>query len=153
MKHEFEVIELQPQAGLTIREKVANAEIPAKMGEFFGEIAGFAGRNGIPLLGPPFALYHSWNDRETEMEVGFPVPPGAIGEGRVRPMALPGGRVVTGLHIGPYDKLVDTYGAMGEWMKVQGHVPAALMWETYLSDPAVEKDPAKWITRMYWPIA
>ena len=152
MNPQFEVIETQPQAGLSIREKVGNSEIPAKMGEFFAAIGGYVGRARIPIVGPPFALYHSWGDKETDMEVGFPVAPGAAGEGRIRPMALPGGRVVTGLHVGPYDKLVDTYTAMDAWMKAHGHTPASRMWETYLSDPQVEKDPAKWMTRMYWPI-
>ena len=153
MKPPFEVIEAQPQAGLSIREKVGNAEIPAKMGEFFGQIAGYAARKGIRLAGPPFALYHSWGDAETDMEVGFPVASADPGEGRIQPMVLPGGRVVTGLHIGPYDKLVETYTAMQGWMQEQGLSPASKMWETYISDPAIERDPAKWVTRLFWPVA
>ncbi len=153
MKPPFEVIEAQPQAGLAIREKVGNAEIPAKMGEFFGEIAAYTGRKGIGLIGPPFALYHSWSDTDTDMEVGFPVASPDPGEGRVRPTTLPGGRVVTGLHFGPYDKLVETYTAMQTWIQEQGLSPASKMWETYLSDPDVEKDPAKWVTRLFWPVA
>jgi len=26
------------------------------------------------------------------------------------------------------------------------------MWETYLTDPQMEKDPAKWMTQMFWPV-
>ncbi len=50
---------------------------------------------------------------------------------------------MTGLHIGPYDKLVETYTAMQTWIREQGLSPASKMWETYLSDPAVEKDPCQ----------
>jgi len=153
MNHDFKVVELAEQPGLAIRETVAMADIPAKMQEFFGELWRFIKGRNIEVAGPPFALYHSWSERETAMEVGFPVGPGAAGEGRIQPMALPGGKVVTGMHVGPYDKLVDSYNAMTAWMKENGHEPAGRMWETYLTDPDVEKDSAKWMTQMFWPVA
>jgi len=153
MEYEFKIVELKPQSGLAIREEVAFSEIPAKMAEFFGELGSFFGARRITPVGPPFTFYHSWNDKVTVMEVGFPVGPGAAGQGRVGAMTLPGGRVVTGTHIGPYDKLPEAYTAMAGWMKSHGHSPADHMWEVYLSDPQVEKDPKKWVTLMYWPIA
>jgi effector-binding domain-containing protein len=153
MSHDFQVKELQPQPGIAIRETVANAEIPAKMAEMFAELGRYIGMNAVPAIGPPFAYYHSWNEKETVVEVGFPVAPGGKGEGRIRPMTLPGGKVVVGLHIGPYDKLVESYQAMTAWMKSQGHVPAGFMWEVYLSDPMIEKDPSKLMTQMCWPLA
>lgn len=148
----FEIVQARSQAVLSIRGKVGNAEIPVRMGEFFGEVAASAGRRGIALTGPPFALYHSWSETETDFEAGFPVGPGAAGEGRVAASTLPGGRVVTGMHVGPYDTLHETYAAMTAWMQERGLKPASRMWETYLSDPAVEKDPARWMTRMFWPV-
>jgi len=153
MEYEFKIVELKPQSGLAIREEVAFSEIPAKMAEFFGELGAFFGARRITPVGPPFTFYHSWNDKVTVMEVGFPVGPGAAGQGRLGAMTLPGGRVVTGTHIGHYDKLPEAYTAMAGWMKSHGHSPADHMWEVYFSDPKVEKDPKKWVTLMYWPIA
>lgn len=152
MEHKFSVVELKAQPGLAIKETVAFGEIPAKMAEFLGELGRFIGERHIAVIGPPFAYYHSWNDKETGMEVGFPVGPGAAGEGRIRMMSLPGGRVVSGTHIGPYDKLAESYNAMTAWMKSHGHAPANHMWETYLTDPHAEKDPAKYKTQMFWPV-
>jgi effector-binding domain-containing protein len=153
MNHDFKIIELTEQPALAIRETVAVADIPAKMQEFFGELGRFIKAVNIAIAGPPFALYHSWNDRETVMEVGFPVVPGAAGEGRIQPTALPGGKAVTGMHFGPYDKLVESYNAMTAWMKANGLEAAGRMWETYLTDPDREKDPAKWVTQLFWPVA
>lgn len=150
---EFEVIEVPEQPALAIRETIAYPDIPARMGEFLGEIASLMGRKGIAFVGPPYTLYHSWGAGATDMEVGMPVPPGIEGEGRVRATIRPGGRVVTGLHVGPYDKISETYAAMEAWMKEHGHAPASSMWEIYLTDPQVEKDPAKYETRLYWPLA
>jgi len=153
MSHDFKIVELAEQPGLAIRETVSNSEIPAKMKEFFGELWRFIKAGNVEIAGPPFALYHSWNERDTVVEVGFPVGPGAVGEGRIQAMALPGGKVVAGMHAGPYEKLVDSYHAMMAWMKANGHEPAGRMWETYLTDPEMEKDPAKWLTQMFWPVA
>ncbi|MBM3310189.1 MAG: GyrI-like domain-containing protein [Candidatus Aminicenantes bacterium] len=153
MEHDFKVVELKERPALAIRETVANADIPAKMRGFFVELWMFIKGRNVEIAGPPFALYHSWNDRETVMEVGFPVGPGAAGEGRIQAMALPGGKTVTGMHFGPYDKLQASYHEMVAWMKANGHEPAGKMWETYLTDPEMEKDPAKWMTQMFWPVA
>jgi AraC family transcriptional regulator len=153
MEHDFKVEELVPQPALAIRETAAAAELPAKMGDCFDALGRFFGERRIPFAGPPFAFYHSWSDAETVMDVGFPVPPGTAGEGRIRAVTLPGGRIVTGTHVGPYDKIVETYKAMEAWMKANGLAPAAHMWETYMTDPQMEPDPSKWVTRLFWPVA
>lgn len=111
MEHKFSVVELKPQLGLAIKETVAFGEIPADLAEFLGELSRFIGERHIAVVGPSFAYYPSWNDKETVIEVGFPVGPGAAGEGRIRLMSLPGGRVVKGTHVGPYDKLAESYNA------------------------------------------
>ena len=152
MDHEFEILDMAPQAALAVRSKVPAADIPAKMVESFAEVWTFIAEKKALVAGPPFAMYHSWSGGEIDMEVGFPVAAAVEGGGRVQPMTLPGGKVACGLHIGPYDKLVDTYNALTAWMKAQGHIPAGRMWECYLSDPQIEKDPEKWMTRMYWPV-
>ena len=153
MEQNFTIIELKPQPGLAIREKLPFAEIPKKMPEFFEEVYRFAAERKIAIAGPPFAYYLSWDDKEIDMEVGFPVGPGAAAEGRIHMMTLPGGKVVKGTHVGPYDKLVESYNRMTVWMKAQGHEPANYMWETYMTDPAVEKDQARHVTEMFWPVA
>jgi len=153
MDYGFKVVELKPQPALAIRGKLSFAEIPGKMPGFFEEICRFIEEKQIPVVGPPFAYYYAWDDKETELEVGLPVGPGVKGEGRIQPTTLPGGRVVTGTHVGPYEKLAESYGTMTEWMKAHGLTPADRMWETYLTDPDVEKDQAKHVTEMFWPVA
>ena len=152
MEKGFSIVELKPQDALAIKEEVANPEIPRRMGEIFGELMAFIQRNRVQAAGPPFALYHSWNDAKTVMEVGFPIASPVKGDGRVQPLVLPGGRVVNGSHVGPYDRLQETYGAMMKWMAEKGVKPAARMWEVYMTDPQKEKDPSKFVTQLFWPI-
>ena len=137
---------------MAIREIVEVSTISEKMGQIFGELFGYLGRKGIQPRGPPFAFYHSWSEQTTDMELGVPVEGINEGEGRVKSGALPGGRVIRAMHIGPYDKLVDTYTEMEAWAKENGYELAGFAWENYLTDPQKESDTSKWMTEVFWPI-
>lgn len=147
---EFEVITTQEQTAISIREKVKMQDIPQAMGRMFGELMPILQKD-VQCAGPPFALYHSWASDETDMDVGFPVAGKAVTKGRVKPLELPSVKAVVGMHMGPYDKIVDTYNKMMGWMKAQGYEPADYMWEEYLNSPD-EVPSDKLMTRLVWPI-
>lgn len=147
---EFEVITTKAQTAISIREKVKIQDIPQAMGRMFGELMPILQKD-VQCAGPPFALYHSWSDDETDMDVGFPVTGNAVTKGRVKPLELPAVKAVVGMHMGPYDKIVETYNKMMEWIKTNGYEPADYMWEEYLNSP--DEVPAeKLMTRLVWPI-
>ncbi|MCG7840380.1 MAG: GyrI-like domain-containing protein [Methanomassiliicoccales archaeon] len=147
---EFEIIDTKAQEAIAIRERVRVKDIPQVMGRMFGEIVPLL--NGeVQCCGPPFTFYHSWSGDETDMEVGFPVSGKGISKGRVRPFVLPAGKAVMAMHTGPYEKLVDTYNKMMEWMKVKGLQPADHMWEEYLNGPD-DTPMDKLMTKLIWPI-
>jgi effector-binding domain-containing protein len=87
-----------------------------------------------------------------EVVVGFPVAGPIAAQGEVVPFELPGGRVVTGTHVGPYDTLTNTYEELTAWTQAEGLTLAEGMWESYLSDPSAEPDPATWRTQVVWPL-
>ena len=66
---------------------------------------------------------------------------------------LPEADAFEALHTGPYDTLENTYNAVLGRMQAEGLTPGDIMWEYYLSDPETEPDPAKWQTRVIWPVA
>lgn len=74
-------------------------------------------------------------------------------DGEVEPFELPGGRVVTGTLVGPYDGLAQTYGQLAAWAESEGLTLAEGVWESYLSDPSAEPDPKTWRTLIVWPLA
>ena len=65
---------------------------------------------------------------------------------------LPGGRVVEATHVGPYDTMEATYGEVQQYLAQSGLTPGDVMWESYLSDPELETDPATWRTQICWPV-
>jgi effector-binding domain-containing protein len=148
----FKVIEVRPEKGISIRETVPSSEIGTKMGEMYGRVMEYTITKGLRVAGPPFALYHDYDQEKTDMECGFPVSGSNEGAGSFRSCTLPGGKVVKGVHVGPYDKLVDTYIDMQAWMGKEGLRPKKTMWERYLTDPKAEKNPSKYVTEIYWPV-
>jgi effector-binding domain-containing protein len=151
MMKDIKVVNLQPMKCMAIEQEVENDKIPMMMVKMFQELSIFFQKNRLSMAGPPFAYYYSWSDQKTHMSVGFPVTDQIEGDSRVGPFMLPGGDVVNAMHIGPYDKLVESYMAMQGWMTKNHLKPAGYMWEAYLSDPDKEKDSEKWMTDMYWP--
>jgi effector-binding domain-containing protein len=71
----------------------------------------------------------------------------------VTPFELPGGRVVTGIHVGPYESLEVSYRELAGWAATRGHALAGPMWESYLTDPRTDPEPATRQTRITWPPA
>jgi effector-binding domain-containing protein len=147
---DIEIVVTKAQSTIAIREKVRSNEIPQAMERMFNELIPLLNQ-GVQCCGPPFTLYHSWSEDETDMEVGFPVVGQGIQRGRVRPMELPSVKAAVTMHIGPYDKLMETYNKMMEWMMTNGHQPADYMWEEYLNSPQ-DTPSEKLMTRLIWPL-
>ena len=88
-----------------------------------------------------------------DVAAGFPTAGriAAAAEGVV-PFELPGGRAVQFLHVGSYDDLGEAYARMTAWMGEQGLTPADAMWESYLTEPTPDGDPAVNQTLITWPV-
>jgi effector-binding domain-containing protein len=151
MTLDIKIIETKPEQGLSIREVVTYPHIGQKMGQIFGEMMAYFGKSKVMIIGPPFAMYHSFENEKTDMEVGFPVAGPQKGDGRIKPCTLPGGKVVTATHVGPYEKLSEAYTEMQKWMAAKGLKPNKVMWERYMNDPDTVKDPSGYITQLFWP--
>ena len=47
---------------------------------------------------------------------------------------------------------VEAYDALHVWIREQEKEIAGSRWESYLTDPGKEPNPAKWKTELLWPI-
>ncbi len=146
-----EIVELTAQPAVVVRGEVPMDELPGFFGSAFGTVMEFLQEQGVSPTGPPFGFYPSTPDDVVEVRAGFPVAAPLEPSGKVEALELPSGRAVTTTHVGPYDALEQTYQALLAWMAGQGVRPAIAMWESYLSDPALEP-PERWRTKIVWPI-
>lgn len=141
----------QPAAGL--RAEVPMAELREVFDRGFADVLQAVQARGAAIAGPPFGFYPRTPTDTVEVVVGFPVSEPITAAGDVEPFELPGGRVVTGTHVGPYEELERSYEELMAWARDQGLRLAEGMWESYLSDPDAEPDPRSWRTLIVWPLA
>ena len=139
-----------PRATAVVRATVSLRDLPAFLSRAFAAVADALVRQGVHVTGPPLALYRSVSDDAVDLEAGFPVAADVTPEGEVRPSSVPGGMAVETIHIGPYEKLGDTYREMAGWMERHGRRPGTLSWESYLTAPDHPGGPE---TLVVWPIA
>ena len=121
-----------------------------------GEIAGPAG-----LFGPETAMLAIYHDdpettpaSELHSEAGIVVSPGAKLPQDLDEEQIPAGRYACTTHVGPYEKLGDTWARfMGEWLPRSGHrMKDAASFEIYRNTP--ENAPKEKLeTELYIPLA
>lgn len=158
---DIEVVDLPSQSVVTIRRRVAMAELTDFFGHAFTTLTAVIDQAGGTVAGPPFAWYHGVPTAEVDVAAGFAVD--GIEDGSLVPAAgagddaelstRPGGRAAVCVHVGPYETLEESYAAVERWMVEHGLVGRDDMWEEYLTDPGSQPDPTVWETRIVVPLA
>lgn len=142
--------EAQPVIGVQA-EMTTPEEFGPKVGATYGRLYAYAGAKGVtpgmPMMivrgmGPPVLL-----------EIAIMVAAETPGEGDILASVLPAGDVVTTLHIGLYDTIGAAYEAVFAYAGQHGRQPAGAPYETYLTDPDTEPDPAKFRSEVCLPVA
>ncbi|GAA1652587.1 MerR family transcriptional regulator [Actinoplanes couchii] len=143
-----------PVAG--IRLKASLATVGEVLQQGFGTVGGALGAAGVAPAGPPFVVYHDVIDEQTEgeMEVCFPVPAGtAMPAGPVHYREVPGGRVASTIHRGPYQEISPAYHVVTGWIEEQGLTVHGAPREIYLNDPQSVGSPDELVTEVQFPLA
>jgi effector-binding domain-containing protein len=149
----FNLHDLAPVTAAVIRAEVPMADLRSVFDRGFHSVMEVVDKQGLSITGPPFGFYPRMPDATVEVVVGFPVSGPVETDGEVGPFELPGGRAVTAVHVGPYERLADTYSELAAWAASEQLQLAGYMWESYLSDPSTQPDPETWQTSISWPLA
>lgn len=149
----FTVNTIDAQPAAVVRAEVPMQQLRDVFDRGFREVMRVVEAQGVAIAGPPFGFYPRMPTDTVAVAVGFPVSAPVTAAGDVVPFELPGGRAVSGTHVGSYESLETSYRELTEWAAAEGHSLAAHMWESYLTDPQAEPDPAGWQTEITWPLA
>ena len=135
-----------------IREEVPENDLAEAMGRMFQAVMAALNEQGIEPASQPFARYHSFGEN-IDFEAGVIVSQPITPAGDVKPGELPAGPAAIAVHTGTYETLGATHAAMRRWLEAN---PAQQQnggpFEIYVSDPAAEPDPAKWMTEVIYPL-
>ena len=126
--------------------------------ERLGALAGRAGLFNQPERPMMLAIYYDDPEttpaKELRAEAGIVVPEEVTLPEDLSETHIPAGRYARTRHIGPYERLPDTWARlMGEWLPSSGHrVGAGPSLEVYRNTP-MEAPSDKLVTDLYVPIA
>jgi effector-binding domain-containing protein len=123
-----EIVELPERHAAAVGIDGRVEELPGLMAEAFGLTATAITGSGAVIAGPPFARYHGFGER-VQAEVGFPFTGPLVTTDRVRESILPGGRLVTTTHVGPYEEIAGAWERAMAWMREHGLTATAAPWE------------------------
>ena len=149
---EVELREVPATATAVVRVSTTPTGLKAEIGDALHEIELLTARAAVGSVGPPFTRYLDWSEGHVVAEIGIPVARPMPAAGRVEPSELPGGRVASVVHVGPYETIATTYGLMAARLDELGLHAAGPMWEVYWSDPERQPDPATWRTEILYPV-
>lgn len=160
MDYAVETIELPAQPYVALNLTCSPGEFPFEVEKCLTSIWGLLDAVGVPPAGPPICIVPQISTTEDEVPpptpwellVGFPVEDELEAEDPVRFGHLPGGKVLTTLHMGKLETLSTAYLALQVHMMKEGLTPAGSPWEVYLTDPVWEPDPEQWRTVVNWAV-
>lgn len=135
-----------------IRRTVPMAELPSAFDAAFHQVADTVAAAGAQLVAPPYGRYRGMPTETVDVEMGFPVDRVFTASGDVLVETIPERRAVETVHVGSYDAMPATYGAVFAWIGEHGLVPADEMWEIYETDPSANPDQGTWRTRILVPV-
>lgn len=146
------IIDVKSKNLLSITETVNNADIGPKMGEHYGILGQFIGMNNLKMTGYPICIWHEWNDEQSKMECGMFVEGEAEGNDQVMVSQSYEGKVVVFDYFGAYDETPNGWIQIDQYIAENELEKNGLAWVEYITDPTIETDTAKWLTRLYQPV-
>ncbi len=126
--------------------------ITADIGNSYMKIGAFMKKEKLNQSGPVFAFYHSYSPDKIEMECAVPIDKEAKGDGEIIVGKMKPGNAVVAHYYGSYEKTGTAHDALNKWIVDNHKKINGSPWEVYVTDPGVEKDTAKWLTEIYYPV-
>lgn len=148
------VINLPEILTLAIKDSANKDEIGFKMGKNYGILE--AEMNELGLTNnemPPGAIYYNNDINKFVFECLIPINMMP----KIQPkhssiVILEATRAVVYNYYGPYDKMFDAYDELKKYLEDNKMEQISAAREFYLSDPTTEKDPSKWLSKIYIPV-
>ena len=157
--NDVEIRQIDPQHVVSIRGTIRTEQLGEAMGDRIGALTSYLQQSGVQPAGPPFVRYHTFDETQTDFELGIPVAEPVEGEGRIAAGELEGGPAITTWHFGAHDKLGDAYARVEDALAEHGREPSGPPREVYhwidLSkgdEGSGMSDPSTWRTELILPV-
>lgn len=129
-------------------------ELNALMAKSYTQIANDLNKANVHITGPALGLVTRWDDATKQMDIvcGFPVDENAKIPAKYKIQQIPAGNAVKAIHRGDYAHTEKTHDEISQYIQLKKLTMTGGPWESYLTDPMIEKDTAAWVTEIYYPV-
>ncbi len=147
----IELIEQQIQPVLSVRTRTKLEDLPDLIGKSYQKIMDYLNELGEEAVGVPFTAYYNLDVQDLDVEMGFPVAKPLPGKGQIISGEIPGGRVVSSMHYGPYQEMEKHYAEITRWISDHGLEATGVAYEYYYNSPE-DVPESELLTRIVIPV-
>lgn len=137
---------------LAVHDSADVKSIGTKLGFCYGQIMEVMGKENLKQSGPVFAIYHSESTTNFDFDAAIPVTGKMQDMNNVKAKEMADTKVVVVHFYGPYEATPQGHEMASKYIMGNNLEMTGVVWEEYVTDPGVEKDPAKWLTNIYYAI-
>lgn len=134
-----------------VRQELPVSEITSFFGASYGKIMAAMQKARLTPAGAPSGLYYVWDEagQKTDLAAGIPVNAAAQLEG-VDLIELPAGKAIAVDYYGPYSGSGEAHYALDDYLNARCWKFRGPAVEEYITDPGMEPDTMKWLTRIIY---
>jgi len=151
MTNKCEIIERPAQLTLGIHTHSPVQDLGELLPKTYQTVMEYLAQIGQHPTGDPFAAYYNSDMQNLELDAGYLCTSKLPGKGNIQPGSIPGGKVASIVHVGPYPTMGDGYKALNDWMAEKGYQSAGVYYEVYLNNPA-DTPPEALQTQIFTPL-
>jgi effector-binding domain-containing protein len=142
---------VQPFHYMAIRDTATASTIGQKLGMNYELIGAAMQKQNLKMAGPVMAIYYT-PPPNFEFDAAAHVDKPGKDDGKVKAGEIKGGNAVVAHYYGAYEKIPNAWTAIKQYIADNKKVKTGAPWEEYVTDPMMEKDTAKWLTNIYFPV-
>ena len=135
---------------LYFRQEVKWGDIPSFYAMYMPRLLSLVTSNSI-TPGIPSGLYYKWDEKNqlADMAVALPILKGALAvDDSAGTVDIAGSKAVYVDYYGAYDKSAAAYKSIDRYLEDNKLKQKSPVIEQYITDPQIEKDTSKWLTRI-----
>lgn len=141
----------------SVTETIDMAEFAENGSEYFArnftKVVNYLGKEMQNTTGPPFAIYHEWDEetRQTTIEFCIPVLTELEERDDIQKRVLSASQGLEVDFMGPYELTGKAHQMIEEYALENQIDLMGIGLEFYVTDPSEEPDTSKWLTKVYYP--
>lgn len=143
-----------PRYYVGLRETVAIPQLTERLALHLPKVVQALAAAGVELDGAPSGIYFTWDEttQTTDFAAAFPVKSKVELKG-FSTFEVPAGTRLSVDYYGPYEKIAPAHEAIDAYIHRNKWQPGAMAIEEYITDPGLEPNPAKWLTKVMYPVS